>query len=124
MVIMGSGFEPGTELYVVMDSTNGPPSNIADFMDPAPVVDETGSFIGLFLFGRYERVSAEGVYSIAVTDTSYNTLAVTPLGIADPDGRSRLGIYPRKAPDYEKNPDDIRPAEWCAPFFEYPERPE
>ena len=129
LVIMGSGFEPGQEMYVLLPAGNGSVSNIVDALKPAPeagrgiTADGRGNFAYLFTFGRLERVGVEGVVDITITDTDYNTLTTTPVGIADPDGRSRLGVYPRKAPDYVKNPDDIRPAEWAAPFFEYPERP-
>ena len=124
LVIMGSGFEPGQELYVTMQHANGSTSNIVDGLDPMPVADEGGNFGTLFLFDRLERISAEGVFSLTVTDTNYNTLAIVPIGIADPAGRSRVGIYPRGEPDYAETPDDPRPLPWCAPFFEYPERPE
>ena len=124
VVIMGSGFEPGQELYVTMQHADGSTSNIVDGLDPMPVADEGGNFGTLFLFDRLERISGEGVFAITVYDTSYNTLAIVPIGIADPKGRSRVGIYPRGAPDYAETPDDPRPLPWCAPFFEYPERPE
>ena len=124
LVIMGSGFEPGQELYVTMQHANGSTSNIVDGLDPMPVADEGGNFGTLFVFGRLERISAEGVFSLTVTDVNYNTLAIVPIGIADPTGRSRVGIYPRCEPDYAETPDDPRPLPWCAPFFEYPEKPE
>ena len=124
LVIMGSGFDPGQEVYVLLQHANGSTSNIVDGLDPMPVADEGGNFGTLFVFGRLERISAEGVFSLTVTDVNYNTLAIVPIGIADPTGRSRVGIYPRGEPDYAETPDDPRPLPWCAPFFEYPERPE
>ena len=124
VVIMGSGFEPGQELFISLQHIDGTKSNIVDGCDPMPFADEGGNFATLFLFDRLERISAEGVFAITVYDTSYNTLAIVPIGIADPDGRSRVGIYPRGEPDYGETPDDPRPLPWCAPFFEYPERPE
>ena len=124
MVIMGSGFEPGQELYLLLQHANGSTSNIVDGLAPMPVADDGGNFGTLFLFDRLERISAEGVFSLTVTDVNYNTLAIVPIGIADPAGRSRVGIYPRGEPDYAETPDDPRPLPWCAPFFEYPERPE
>ncbi len=130
LVIMGSGFEPGQEVNVTMQHADGSTSNINDYSVPEPpIVDEGGNFATLFVFDRIERISGEGVFTITVYDTSYNPLAITPVGIADPEGRGRFrGMnnppYPRGEPDYENNPDDPRPLPWCAPFFEYPERPE
>ena len=129
VVIMGSGFEAGQEMYVLLPSGDGSVTNVIESLKPAPdtgggiMADDRGNFAYLFTFGRLERIGLEGVVDITITDLSYNTLASTSVAVADPDGRSRLGIYPRKAPDYAKNPDDIRPAPWAAPFFEYPERP-
>lgn len=123
VVILGAGFEPGQELYVLLQPAGMSPSNIQDSLNPGIVTDEGGGFATLFTIDGYDKVSAEGVYSIIVTDTNYQTLAITALGLADPDGRSQLGIYPEGKPDYAKNPKDPRPLPWCAPFFEYPKRP-
>ena len=129
MLIMGSGFDPGQELYVLFPAGDGTVSNIVAYLKPTPepgmgiTADERGNLVYAFNIGRLERVGIEGVVDLSITDLSYNVLATTPVGLADPDGRSRLGVYARKAPDYVKNPDDPRPAPWAAPFFEYPERP-
>ena len=133
MAIMGSGFEPGQELYIVIPDMDGSTTNIVDVIEPAPegmgiMVDERGNFAVLWTMGRLERGTPEGVADIVVTDLSYNALASAPVGFADPDGRCRFRgaetpAYPRGAPDYAENPDDPRPLPWLEPFFEYPERP-
>ena len=129
VVIMGSGFKPGQELAILLPAADQNISSILDNVDPKPapgqglLVDERGTIACLFTIGRLERLEAEGIFSIAITDLDYKILASAPIGFADPDGRSRVGIYPRGKPDYEKNPDDPRPLPWCEPFFEYPERP-
>ncbi len=133
MAIMGSGFEPGQELYIVIPDMDGSTTNIVDVIEPAPegmgiMVDERGNFAVLWTIGRLERSTAEGVADLVVTDLSYNALASTPVGFADPAGRCRFRgwvppAYPRGAPDYAENPDDPRPLPWLEPFFEYPERP-
>ncbi len=124
LVILGVGFEPGQELAVLLQHADGTVSDITFAVDPETVADEKGNFATLFTVDRFERIMAEGVFAFIVTDLNYNALATAPIGFADPAGRSRVGIYPRKAPNYEKNPDDPRPLPWTAPFFEYPERPE
>ncbi len=129
-VMLGTGFEPGQEVRVLLQTTIGRGSDepvisdISEVLDPAPVADGTGNFAARFLMDRFERVTLEGTYGIAVTDNDYNILATAPVVFCDPNGRSRVGAYPRGAPDYAENPDDPRPAPFCAGIFEYPERPE
>ena len=129
LVILGSGFEPGQELYILLRAAGGTTSNLVDWVKPTPdpgngvAVDEWGNFASVLTLSRLERLQSEGVYSFIFTDMNFKTLTTAPVGFADPDGKSRAGLYSRGAPDYEKNPDDMRPLPWCEPFFEYPERP-
>ena len=132
LVLLGSGFEPGKELVVILQSLDGSVSNAVYLLSAdsegegrGPLyADERGNFAVLFPVDRFERTQIEGVYAIFVTDTSYNALASAPIGFADPQGRSRVGIYPEgSVPDYS-DPNDPRPLEWTEPFFDYPERPE
>ena len=128
-VMLGTGFEPGREVRVLLQTTIGRGnaetvvSDISEVLKPVPVADASGNFAARFPMGRFERVTSEGAFGISITDGDYNVLATAPLVFCDPDGRSRAGVYPRRAPDYEKNPDDPRPAPFCAGIFEYPERP-
>ena len=128
-VMLGTGFEPGQEVRVLLETTigRGNPepvtSDISEVLKPLPTADASGNFAARFPMGRFERVTAEGAFGISVTDSDYNVLATAPMVFCDPDGRSRAGAYKRKAPNYEKNPDDPRPAPFCAGIFEYPERP-
>ena len=68
----------------------------------------------------------ENIVSLSITDEDYNVLATAPVILCDPDGRSRVGVYKRKALDYEANPDDPRPAAFCEKHIgdKYPERRE
>ena len=136
LVIFATGFVPGEELAILLEDARGTTSDISGWLTegqgefddeqgniPA-IANAAGSFAGRFPRGRFERNGAEGAWGIIVMDADYNeVLASTPLIFCDPNGKSRVGLYKRKAPDYEKNPDDPRPANFCAPFFEYPERP-
>ena len=136
LVIAATGLIPGEEVTILLEDARGTTSDISgwltegqgEFEDeqgnvPA-IANEAGSFAGRFPMGRFERNGAEGAWGIIVMNADYSeVLASTPLIFCDPQGRSRVGIYKRRAPDYEKNPDDPRPVNFCAPFFEYPERP-
>jgi hypothetical protein len=140
LVFAGTGFAPGEEVRILLGDAYGNTSDVTGWLvtasgeveetgaDDAQGVsivraDASGNFAGGFAMGRFERTQYEAPWGITVTDTDYNAIATTPLVFCDPDGRSRAGVYKRRAPDYEKNPDDPRPAPFCAGLFEYPERP-
>ena len=138
LVVAATGFTPGEELVFLLEDAHGVTSDISGWLAPrgegAEFADEqgtspaianaAGSFAGRFPMGRFERNGSEGAWGILVMDSTYSeVLASTPLVFCDPQGRSRVGIYPRGAPDYVKNPDDARPADYCGQLFEYPERP-
>ena len=130
VVLLGSGFEPGEEVTVLLGDTLGVLTDLGSssgFLNPAVVADESGNFASKFQVGRMERVSSEQAWSITVMDAdATEVLATAPMAFCDPQGRSRRAPYPRGAPDYAANPDDPRPAPHCQgrPEFEYPERPE
>ncbi len=129
--IMGTGFQPGQKVHVLIQTsvgrgfagtvTNEITENV---QPPIEAVDEAGNFAARFDMGRFERVMSEGIAGITVTDTDFNVLASTPVAMCDPQGRSRVLVYPRGAPDYAANPEDPRPSTYCAGFFEYPEKPD
>ena len=129
--IMGTGFQPGQKVHVLLQTSIGRGfagtviNEITENVQPPiEAVDESGNFAARFDMGRFERVMSEGIAGITVTDTDFNVLASTPVAMCDPQGRSRVEVYPRGAPDYAANPDDPRPSTYCAGFFEYPEKPE
>ena len=129
MVLLGAGFEPGEELTILLGDVLGVQTDLGSstgLLDQAVVADEGGNFASKFQVGRMERVSSEQAWGITVMDLDVTVvLATAPLAFCDPQGRSRKAPYPRGAPDYEKNPDDPRPAPHCQgrPEFEYPEKP-
>ena len=136
LVVAATGFTPGEELRFLLEDAHGVTSDISgwlvthegefeDEQGTAPAIaNAAGSFAGRFPMGRFERNGAEGAWGIIVMNADYSeVLASTPLVFCDPDGRSRVGIYKRGAPDYVKNPDDPRPERFCSELFEYPERP-
>ncbi len=93
VAILGSGFEPGQEIRVLISSLVGKtrPTTLSDIkegLDPALIVaDEFGVWGTRWTVGRYSksRVAKPEAYILQVTDTSYNVLATTPFGFYDPE---------------------------------------
>ena len=130
MVLLGSGFEPGEALTILLGDVLGVQTDLglsSGLLNEPVVADDGGNFASKFQVGRMERVSAEQPWGITVmNEDATEVLATAPLAFCDPQGRARKAPYPRGAPDYVENPDDPRPAAYCQgrPEFEYPERPE
>ncbi len=82
VVIYGSGFEPGTEVLILLPDSWGNLNNIVPLADQSPLmVNEDGSFELAWKLDRWTRkdVGGPGLFSLLVVDTDYNTLATTPL---------------------------------------------
>jgi len=77
VVIMGTGFKPGQELFVLFSTSDGNPSDVGYAMKPAPKADKTGSFVSIWKAGRYVKKGfiKGGAYKIEVTDTDFTPLA-------------------------------------------------
>ncbi len=88
VVILGSGFEPGETIYLVID-TGGSRIDIEYGLagGVSPVANDTGAFVAAWEPGRIaSRVIASGrggpgagAYTIMATDTDYVTLTTTPI---------------------------------------------
>ena len=88
VVIMGSSFEPGQEVRILFTTygERAGTANVDIYLDPEPVADDTGAWITVFDVGRRyinKKMVTEGVYSITVTDSEYNTLATAPVAFYD-----------------------------------------
>ena len=140
LVFAGTGFAPGEEIRLLLGDAYGNSSDVTGWLVTASGeveetgfddaqgvnivrVDASGNFAGGFSMGRFERTQYEAPWGITVTDADYNAIVTAPLVFCDPSGRSRANVYKRGAPDYEKRPEDPRPAPFCAGLFDYPERP-
>ena len=131
VVLLGTGYEPGQELRFLLGDLFGNQSDITSSMKSNTFVkandsiaaDASGNFAANFNMGRFERVVFESAWGIVAVDLDYNAIAAAPVVFCDPQGRSRAKVYSRKAPNYEKNPDDPRPAPFCDGLFKYPDRP-
>ena len=88
VVLLGSGFEPGEEVTVLLGDTLGVLTDLGSssgFLNPAVVADESGNFASKFQVGRMERVSSEQAWSITVMDAdATEVLATAPMAFLRP----------------------------------------
>lgn len=98
--IYGSGFEPGTEVYTLISDSNGV---LTDITIPASkrkdgggtvyplVANDEGAWATSWRLGRFTRkgVGGEGIFSLLVMDTSFNTLATTPIALCNNQKRKQ-----------------------------------
>ncbi|MDF1592490.1 MAG: hypothetical protein P1P89_13315 [Desulfobacterales bacterium] len=77
VVIMGTGFKPGQEVFILFTTADGFPSDIGYALKPPPKADDTGSFASTWSAGRYvsKGFITGGAYKIEVTDTDFTPLA-------------------------------------------------
>ena len=92
--IYGSGFVPGPEVYTLISDSNGV---LTDITIPAGkrkdgggtvyplVANEHGAWATEWRIGRFSRkgVGGEGMFSLLVMDTGFNTLATTPIALCN-----------------------------------------
>ncbi|MEW6671907.1 MAG: hypothetical protein AB1427_09385 [Thermodesulfobacteriota bacterium] len=81
VILMGTGFEPGKEIVFLITDVDGVLTDIGSELEPEPKADETGTWSTTWNAGRYisKKLIKKGAYTIQVTDTDYNPLAVTPV---------------------------------------------
>ena len=96
--IYGSGFTPGTEVFTLISDGNGV---LTDITIPAGrrrdgggsvsplVANSDGAWATEWRIGRFSRrgVGGEGMFSLLVMDTDFNTLATTPVALCNNDDR-------------------------------------
>jgi len=94
MVIMGSGFEPGQEIRLIV-CVQGLEDSIlqggeGEVLNVKPVPDEIGDWITVWSLKSHIKMLAatttnkgEGLYTIQVTDADFNVLASAPFALAD-----------------------------------------
>ncbi|MFC2059654.1 hypothetical protein ACFLTZ_00995 [Chloroflexota bacterium] len=90
MVIIGSNFEPGQQIGIVVSAQGQTRSIIGKLCKPEPVPDETGAWITVWTVDRYIRMlgkmadnKGEGIYTLQVIDADQNLLASTPFAFAN-----------------------------------------
>jgi len=94
----GSGFTPGTEVILLISDSNGV---LTDITIPAGsqrdgggtvyplIANDDGAWATMWTIGRFSRsnVGGEGMFSVLVMDSNFNTLATTPLALCNNDDR-------------------------------------
>lgn len=82
VAIMGSGFEPGQEIRLLITHPDGSTSNIINQLKPEPVANKFGAWATAFTLWRYSRgaLAKPGVFILQACDASYNVLATIPFG--------------------------------------------
>lgn len=92
--IYGSGFQPGLEVFTLISDSNGV---LTDVTIPAGrrrdgggsvfplVANDDGAWATSWRIGRFTRnnVGGEGMFSLLVMDTSFRTLATTPIALCN-----------------------------------------
>ena len=90
VTIMGSGFEPGETIYLVIDTGESRIDLEYELADGvSPVINDVGAFVTAWDPGRIaSRVIASGrggpgagAYTIMATDTDYVTLTTAPIAL-------------------------------------------
>ncbi len=78
-VIMGKGFQPGQEVFLVITDANGVQSDIEYALKPAPKADAAGAWSTTWSCGRYvkKKLVNEGTFVITAVNTKYEPLAST-----------------------------------------------
>jgi len=78
-VIMGKGFQPGQEVYILVTDANGIQSDIEYALKPIPKADAAGEWTTTWSCGRYVRkkLVKEGSHVLTVVSTNYEPLATT-----------------------------------------------
>lgn len=76
-VIMGKGFQPGQEVFLVITDANGVQSDIEYALKPIPKADAAGAWSTTWSCGRYvqKKLVKEGTFVITAVSTKYEPLA-------------------------------------------------
>ena len=83
LTLIGTGFEPGKAVRVLMVTADGITTDIDYSFQPKPVPNQRGAWISEWKdCGRFisEGLVKEGAYAIMVADAEYNVLANAPVG--------------------------------------------
>ena len=78
-VIMGKGFQPGQEVFLVITDANGVQSDIEYAIKPIPKADAAGAWSTTWSCGRYvkKKLVREGTFVITAVSTKYEPLTST-----------------------------------------------
>ncbi len=92
VAIIGSGFEPGQEIRVLLIPHDNVMTDLVDDLNPYPVPNKIGAWVTTWTCGAHMQDNIrEGAYEIKVTTMDYKVLAKTP-----------IAFYKEKAEKVEK----------------------
>ena len=95
VTILGSGFEPGETIYLVINTGESQIDIEYELSGGvSPVINDVGAFVTAWIPDRIaDRVirgsrggPGNGAYTIMTTDTDYNTLTTVPIALWGPGG--------------------------------------
>jgi len=77
--ISGAGFETGSEIVLLFNSSDGIKSDLSGSVKPVPVADAAGAWKTTWSYGRLvkKKIVKEGSYRIDVANQDYEKLADT-----------------------------------------------
>ena len=86
VAIMGSGFQPGQEIRLLISHADGSISDIGSQLKPEPVANEFGVWATTWTVGRYSKskIAKAGIYTLKACNTDYQVLATAPFGYYSP----------------------------------------
>jgi len=85
IAIMGSGFNPGQEIRLLITQSDGSLSDINSELSPEPKANEFGVWGTAWTVGDYASgsVAKAGAYIMKACDANYEVLATVPFGYYD-----------------------------------------
>lgn len=81
VILMGTGFKPGSEITILITDADGVLTDIGSELEPEPKADATGTWATTWNAGLYisKKLIKKGAYSVQVTDSDYNPIALAPV---------------------------------------------
>ncbi len=80
VTIIGSGFEPGQEIRVLLIPLDNVMTDLVDDLAPDPVPNKIGAWVTTWTCGAHlQDTIKEGAYEIKITTMDYRVLAKTPI---------------------------------------------
>jgi len=85
VTIMGSGFEPGQEIRLLITQSDGSLSDIGDGLEPEPKANKSGVWATAWTVGAFsnKRIAKPGAYLMQVCDPDYKVITTIPFGYYD-----------------------------------------
>lgn len=79
VTINGTGFEPGSEIFMLLATNDGLESDVAEYLEPPLTVRSDGTVSTTLSYGAFVRrkLLDKNTYAVSVTDGGYNILAST-----------------------------------------------